>query len=44
MEYRRSEIRAGAFLLTSFVILVVMVFAVSDVQSLFRKKKVNIGS
>jgi phospholipid/cholesterol/gamma-HCH transport system substrate-binding protein len=39
MEYRRSEIRAGAFLLTSFVILVVMVFAVSDVQSLFRKKK-----
>ena len=39
MEYRRSEIRAGIFLLLSFVILVVMVFAVSDVQSLFKKKK-----
>ncbi len=39
MEYRRSEIRAGVFLLLSFVILVVMVFAVSDIQSLFRKKK-----
>jgi phospholipid/cholesterol/gamma-HCH transport system substrate-binding protein len=39
MEYRRTEIRAGIFLLLSFVILVVMVFAVSDVQSLFRKKK-----
>ncbi len=39
MEYRRSEIRAGVFLLASFVVLVVMVFAVSDIQSLFRKKK-----
>jgi len=39
MEYRRNEIRAGAFLLISFVILVVMVFAVSDIQSLFKKKK-----
>jgi phospholipid/cholesterol/gamma-HCH transport system substrate-binding protein len=39
MEYRRSEIRAGVFLLISFVILVVMVFAVSDIQSLFKKKK-----
>ena len=39
MEYRRSEIRAGAFLLLSFSILVVMVFVVSDVQSLFKKKK-----
>jgi len=39
MEYRRSEIRAGVFLLFSFVIVVVMVFAVSDVQSLFKKKK-----
>jgi phospholipid/cholesterol/gamma-HCH transport system substrate-binding protein len=39
MEYRRSEIRAGVFLLLSFAILVVMVFAVSDVQSLFKKKK-----
>jgi len=39
MEYRRSEIRAGVFLLLSFVLLVVLVFAVSDIQSLFRKKK-----
>lgn len=39
MEYRRSEIRAGVFLLFSFVVLVVMVFAVSDIQSLFKKKK-----
>jgi phospholipid/cholesterol/gamma-HCH transport system substrate-binding protein len=39
MEYRRNEIRAGVFLLLSFVILVVMVFAVSDIQSLFKKKK-----
>jgi len=39
MEYRRTEIRAGIFLLFSFVILVVMVFAVSDIQSLFKKKK-----
>ncbi len=39
MEYRRSEIRAGVFLLLSFTVLVVMVFAVSDIQSLFKKKK-----
>ena len=39
MEYRRNEIRAGAFLLLSFTILTVMVFAVSDIQSLFKKKK-----
>jgi phospholipid/cholesterol/gamma-HCH transport system substrate-binding protein len=39
MEYRRSEIRAGVFLLLSFSILVVMVFAVSDIQSLFKKTK-----
>jgi len=39
MEYRRTEIRAGAFLLISFAILVAMVFAVSDIQSLFKKKK-----
>ena len=39
MEYRRTEIRAGVFLLFSFVILVVMVFAISDIQSLFKKKK-----
>lgn len=39
MEYRRSEIRAGVFLLLSFAILTVMVFAVSDIPSLFKKKK-----
>jgi phospholipid/cholesterol/gamma-HCH transport system substrate-binding protein len=39
MEYKRSEISAGIFLLLSFVILAVMVFAVSDLQSLFTKKK-----
>ncbi|OGW34264.1 MAG: hypothetical protein A2010_00075 [Nitrospirae bacterium GWD2_57_9] len=39
MEYRRTEIRAGIFLSLSFVMLVVMVFAVSDIQSLFKKKK-----
>jgi len=39
MEYRRTEIRAGIFLLISFVIVVVMIFAVSDIQSLFKKKK-----
>jgi phospholipid/cholesterol/gamma-HCH transport system substrate-binding protein len=40
MEYRRTEIRAGIFLLLAFVIMVVMVFAVSDIQSLFKKKRV----
>jgi phospholipid/cholesterol/gamma-HCH transport system substrate-binding protein len=39
MEYRRSEVRAGAFLLLSFLVLAVMVFSVSDIQSLFKKKK-----
>jgi phospholipid/cholesterol/gamma-HCH transport system substrate-binding protein len=39
MEYRKQEIQAGIFLLTSFSILVVMVFAVSDVKSLFKKRK-----
>ena len=39
MEYRRAEIRAGVFLLLSFIVLVIMVFAVSDIQSLFKKKK-----
>ncbi len=39
MEYRRNEIRAGIFLLVSFAILVVMVFAVSDIKNVFRKKK-----
>jgi len=39
MEYRRTEVRAGVFLIFSFAILVVMVFAVSDLQSLFKKTK-----
>ncbi len=39
MEYKRSEITAGVFLLVSFAVLVVMVFAVTDVQSLFVAKK-----
>jgi phospholipid/cholesterol/gamma-HCH transport system substrate-binding protein len=39
MEYRRSEIGAGIFLVVSFCIVAVMVFAVSDIQSLFKKKK-----
>jgi len=39
MEYRKSEIRAGVFLLAAFAVFVVMVFAVSDIQSLFKKKK-----
>ncbi len=39
MEYKRNEIGAGIFLLVSFAILVVMIFAVSDIQSLFKKKK-----
>jgi phospholipid/cholesterol/gamma-HCH transport system substrate-binding protein len=40
MEYKRNEIGAGIFLLVSFVILAVMIFAVSDIKSLFIKKKV----
>ena len=39
MEYRRTEIRAGAFLLLSFAIVAVMVFTVSDIQSVFKKKR-----
>lgn len=39
MEYRRSEIRAGIFILAAFAVLVVMVFAVSDIQSLFKRKR-----
>ena len=38
MEYRRKEIGAGIFLLASFVVLTVMIFAVSDIQSLFKQK------
>ena len=39
MEYRRTEIRAGIFLLLSFIVLAAMVFAVSDIRSLFKKKR-----
>lgn len=39
MEYKKNEVRAGIFLLTAFAVFVVMVFAVSDVRSLFAKKK-----
>jgi phospholipid/cholesterol/gamma-HCH transport system substrate-binding protein len=39
MEYRRNEIRAGVFLLLSFAILTVMIFAISDIKSLFKNKK-----
>ena len=39
MEYRRSEVGAGIFILVSFIILALMIFAVSDIQSLFKKKK-----
>jgi phospholipid/cholesterol/gamma-HCH transport system substrate-binding protein len=39
MEYRRSEVGAGIFILVSFIILALMIFAVSDIQSLFKKKR-----
>ncbi len=39
MEYRRNEVRAGALILTAFVITVVMLFSVSDLQGIFRKHK-----
>lgn len=39
MNYKRSEIGAGIFLFVSFAVLAVLVFAVSDIQSLFKKKK-----
>ena len=39
MEYRKNEVRAGAFLLTSFVILVALLFSVSDLQGIFKKRK-----
>ena len=39
MEYRKNEIRAGVFLLIAFVLAVVMVFAVSDLQGIFKKRK-----
>jgi phospholipid/cholesterol/gamma-HCH transport system substrate-binding protein len=39
MEYRRNEIQAGALILTAFVIAVVMLFSVSDLQGIFKKRK-----
>jgi len=39
MEYRKAEIRAGVFLMTAFAVFAVMVFAVSDIQSLFKRHK-----
>jgi phospholipid/cholesterol/gamma-HCH transport system substrate-binding protein len=39
MEYRRTEIRAGLFILVSFIIIVIMVFTVSDIASLFKRTK-----
>jgi len=39
MQYRKNEIRAGAFILTSFVIMVVLLFSVSDLQGIFKKRK-----
>jgi phospholipid/cholesterol/gamma-HCH transport system substrate-binding protein len=39
MEYRRTEIRAGVFLLISFTILAVIVFTVSDIQNLFKQSE-----
>jgi phospholipid/cholesterol/gamma-HCH transport system substrate-binding protein len=39
MEYRKNEIRAGVFILTAFVIAVVMLFSVSDLQGMFKKRK-----
>ena len=39
MDYKRSEIGAGIFLLIAFAVVAVMIFAVSDIQSLFKNKK-----
>jgi phospholipid/cholesterol/gamma-HCH transport system substrate-binding protein len=39
MEYRKNEIRAGIFILGSFSILVVLLFAVSDLRGIFKKRK-----
>ena len=39
MEYRKNEIRAGALILTAFVITAVMLFSVSDLQGIFKKRK-----
>jgi phospholipid/cholesterol/gamma-HCH transport system substrate-binding protein len=39
MEYRKNEIRAGIFILVSFSILVVLLFAVSDLKGIFKKRE-----
>jgi len=39
MEYRKNEVRAGIFILVSFSILVVLLFAVSDLGGIFKKRK-----
>jgi phospholipid/cholesterol/gamma-HCH transport system substrate-binding protein len=39
MEYRKNEIRAGVVILTTFVLLVVMLVSVTDLQGLFKKRK-----
>jgi phospholipid/cholesterol/gamma-HCH transport system substrate-binding protein len=38
MQYRKNEIRAGAFILISFIIMVVLLFSVSDLQGIFKKR------
>jgi phospholipid/cholesterol/gamma-HCH transport system substrate-binding protein len=38
MEYRKNEIRAGVLILTAFVVGVVMLFSVSDLQGIFKKR------
>jgi len=39
VQYRKSEVRAGAFILTAFVVMVVLLFSVSDLQDIFKKRK-----
>jgi len=39
MEYRKNEVRAGIFILVSFSILVVLLFAVSDLGGILKKRK-----
>ncbi len=39
MEYRKNEVRAGALILIAFMIAVVMLFSVSDLQGIFKKRK-----
>ena len=39
MEYRKNEDRAGALILLSFLIVVGLLFSVSDLQGMFKKRK-----